>query len=561
MKLFRDPVYGYIEIDDGIVRDVIDAPEFQRLRHIRQTSYAPLYPSALHNRFVHSIGVYYLGKIAMNAVKKSIGEDDEIKKELSSEIVKELFDDSPLDSFLGKMEKSFCIACLLHDVGHSPFSHTGERFFYSISKSSKRQGKDTSRSKEPLLQRIKKAVDSKDFDKDFDEKFKASMPTEHEVMSAIVGIEVFGEQHILDKELFARAIIGCPYYPYTGKTLTAQQQLKNILISLLNSSCIDVDKIDYLLRDAFVTGYDAISIDYKRLLTNIRVIMEDGRLCLAFHKNAVSVLENVVYAHDAERKWIQNHPVIQYESFLLDYAIQVIQKKYKNIFTQKALSREGIHSGTKHICLLCDDDIIHIMKTLDDTIIKEYFDRRARRHPMWKSEAEYKIIFDIENAATCQSKFEKSLGLLYKFLQQECVQPVMDENAVKRCNELSDSVKEDETQQKERYEKIKKILNTFKDVAKDLNIDFNFVVIKVKPFTSNFSKVDLAEYPIFIPSLPSSYNFGRIVPSLNADKAREENKTEFFYMYYKRSLNKCDEYPKLQSIHDSIVNRFTSMSD
>ena len=63
-KKFRDPIYGYIAIDEQLVKDVIDTAAFQRLRDIIQTSYAPLYSSAVHNRFVHSIGVYHLGRLA-----------------------------------------------------------------------------------------------------------------------------------------------------------------------------------------------------------------------------------------------------------------------------------------------------------------------------------------------------------------------------------------------------------------------------------------------------------------------------------------------------------------
>lgn len=55
-KRFKDPIYGYIEIDEGLITKVIDTPAFQRLRDVIQTSYAPLYSSAVHNRFVHSLG-------------------------------------------------------------------------------------------------------------------------------------------------------------------------------------------------------------------------------------------------------------------------------------------------------------------------------------------------------------------------------------------------------------------------------------------------------------------------------------------------------------------------
>lgn len=71
-KLLKDPIYGYVKIESDIMLDIIDTPNFQRLRSIRQTSYAPLYSASVHNRFIHSIGVYFLGGIAFNAFKKSI---------------------------------------------------------------------------------------------------------------------------------------------------------------------------------------------------------------------------------------------------------------------------------------------------------------------------------------------------------------------------------------------------------------------------------------------------------------------------------------------------------
>lgn len=60
MKRLKDPIYGYIDIDDDIIDYIIDTATFQRLRTIIQTSYAPLFASAVHNRFVHSLGVYHL---------------------------------------------------------------------------------------------------------------------------------------------------------------------------------------------------------------------------------------------------------------------------------------------------------------------------------------------------------------------------------------------------------------------------------------------------------------------------------------------------------------------
>lgn len=68
VKRLKDPIYGYINIPGRYSRDIVDTDVFQRLRRIVQTSYAPLYASSVHNRFVHSLGVYHLGEIAANTI-------------------------------------------------------------------------------------------------------------------------------------------------------------------------------------------------------------------------------------------------------------------------------------------------------------------------------------------------------------------------------------------------------------------------------------------------------------------------------------------------------------
>ena len=75
-KTIRDPMYGYITIEEPFAQ-LIDTEEFQRLRNIRQTGYQSLYPSALHNRFVHSLGVFYLGKKALGYFEKNINISEE----------------------------------------------------------------------------------------------------------------------------------------------------------------------------------------------------------------------------------------------------------------------------------------------------------------------------------------------------------------------------------------------------------------------------------------------------------------------------------------------------
>ena len=111
MKKIKDPIYGYVSVDINYMKNIIDTPVFQRLRRVMQTSYSPLYSSALHNRFVHSLGVYHLGTIVSESLRESL-------EEMSIE-----------SSQIDKLIHVYLLACLLHDVGHAPFSHTGELFY------------------------------------------------------------------------------------------------------------------------------------------------------------------------------------------------------------------------------------------------------------------------------------------------------------------------------------------------------------------------------------------------------------------------------------------------
>jgi hypothetical protein len=194
--------------------------------------------------------------------------------------------------------------------------------------------------------------------------------------------------------LFARCITG---YKYSEKSEVAA--VKNCFISVLNSKVIDVDKLDYLIRDAYTTGFNTVNIDYIRLLQALTISGKNSDIQIAYYKDAVSVIENVVYAHDAERKWIQNHPVVLYECYILNHVFQqlsdYLDKKKHKLFSYESLTVEGHQLKNKvKVSLLCDDDIIYFLKNyISSDISREFFHRSNRRHPIWKSEAEYEALF------------------------------------------------------------------------------------------------------------------------------------------------------------------------
>jgi HD superfamily phosphohydrolase len=104
LKIFNDPIYGFITIPNALIYDLIQHPYFQRLRRISQMGLSYLvYPGANHTRFHHALGCMHLMQKAVDVLRfKGVS--------ISSE-----------------EENALYIAILLHDIGHGPFSHAMEK--------------------------------------------------------------------------------------------------------------------------------------------------------------------------------------------------------------------------------------------------------------------------------------------------------------------------------------------------------------------------------------------------------------------------------------------------
>ena len=103
LKILNDPIYGFIQIPNSLVFDIIEHPYFQRLRRIAQMGMSSLvYPGAIHTRFHHALGCIYLMQKAVRVLRFK-------QVEISDE-----------------EENGLYVAILLHDIGHGPFSHALE---------------------------------------------------------------------------------------------------------------------------------------------------------------------------------------------------------------------------------------------------------------------------------------------------------------------------------------------------------------------------------------------------------------------------------------------------
>ena len=109
-KIINDPVYGFINIPNEELFDIVQSSFVQRLRRIKQLGLSNLvYPGAEHSRFSHSLGAMHLMVQAL-----------EVLRQKGVEITESEYNGA-------------LIAILLHDVGHSPFSHCLEHFFFDCS--------------------------------------------------------------------------------------------------------------------------------------------------------------------------------------------------------------------------------------------------------------------------------------------------------------------------------------------------------------------------------------------------------------------------------------------
>ena len=109
VKIFNDPVHGFISVPKGILLDLINHKYFQRLRRIKQLGLSHyVYPGALHTRFHHALGAMHLVQEAIIVLRNKGIEITDVES------------------------TSVQIAILLHDIGHGPFSHSLEHVIINM---------------------------------------------------------------------------------------------------------------------------------------------------------------------------------------------------------------------------------------------------------------------------------------------------------------------------------------------------------------------------------------------------------------------------------------------
>ena len=365
-KKFLDTVHGYITIPETYCDELIDTAHFQRLRRIEQSSARSLFACARHDRFVHSLGVYHMGQRLLSA----------------------LFKDCRIKSYImqRKLHNTYGIACLLHDCGHSPFSHTLEKFF----------------GKEILWSAYVEEMKKKGLDVPTswsDGSFSPNDTKEHEIISAYLCLTIFYDKIKKlegDPVLVGRMIMGLEYN-------IAEKSLEDCMIALVNGDVIDADRLDYICRDQWALGYLSYSVDVDRLIDGIKIRTNgDGSYQVVYKKNAVSEIQAVIDSKNFQTVNVFHHHQVIYEQELFKQCIRKLVEKMNpanpqdmsSLFDFKTIVA-SVGGENRDLYLLSDDDIVHLMKVhlKNETCFCEWLSRSYEKMPIWKSRAEFIALF------------------------------------------------------------------------------------------------------------------------------------------------------------------------
>uniref|UniRef100_A0A673Z4R7 Deoxynucleoside triphosphate triphosphohydrolase SAMHD1 n=1 Tax=Salmo trutta TaxID=8032 RepID=A0A673Z4R7_SALTR len=262
--VFNDPIHGHIEMHPLLVC-IIDTPQFQRLRHIKQLGGTYfVFPGASHNRFEHSIGVGYL----------------------AGSLVQELNKRQP-ELFISRRD-ILCvqIAGLCHDLGHGPFSHMFDGMFIpKVRPESKWKHEEASLAM---------------FDHLVCENALEPVMKEHGL--------VLPDDLVFIKEQIAGPQNTVPLrqgWPYKGRP-EEKSFLYEIVANKRNG--IDVDKWDYFARDCFHLGIQN-NFDYRRFLKFVRVCEVDGKKHICTRDKEVGNLYDMFHTRNCLHRRAYQHKV------------------------------------------------------------------------------------------------------------------------------------------------------------------------------------------------------------------------------------------------------------
>ncbi len=307
-KAIQDPIHGAIMLEPWEL-DLISGWEFLRLRYVKQLGPAHIvYPGATHTRFEHCIGTNFLAQKSIRVVNYCDDMDSARFKPLS-----QLLDEHH--------QKLFRAAALLHDIGHPPTSHTIEFSLHSWSGLSHTD---------------------------------------------------LGEFLILHSDV-ADTLSRNNIDPQSVVSILKRRSSEPLLrlLSEFVDSPLDIDKTDYLIRDAHFSGVELGVFPAERVLLTNRVVRDDdGMFKRAFMLKALHSLEALILS----RSWMLS-------DLYFHHAVRVAEA----LISKATYFRMREEDLSKNECIgfftrMTDADLYRWLEESDIDFVREYVARiRYRR--------------------------------------------------------------------------------------------------------------------------------------------------------------------------------------
>lgn len=303
--------------------NVINTATFQRLRQLKQLQLAYyVYPNATHTRLAHSLGVLHITgrvlKILRNLDPAILTDDD---------------------------ERDVRMAALLHDIGHYPYSHLME-YVDSV--------KLTEDLTFPPV--VKKAEKSEITANDLGEVQDVEIGTSASIQYP--DHEELG-QHILTNRADLTGILGNDWAKkialYFSKSATDMPPIAKLI-----HSSLDMDRMDYLLRDGHATGVPYGHIDIHYLLNHIKIVQ--GRVGISL--KALPAAEHFLLGRAFLQRTVCHHKTV--------HGIEEAAKQLIRRLKDRGIDSYGVPTGrTDVLDRIASDEFYHFTDSFIDEIVRK----------------------------------------------------------------------------------------------------------------------------------------------------------------------------------------------
>ena len=332
LRIFRDPVHDIIPLnlklpEERIVAGLLDTPEMQRLRRISQLGVSSMvYPGATHTRFLHSLGAFHLCRRILSHIENMR------KAGLTAHLSEQIH--QSIDCLFASRVLLYS-AAILHDIGHGPFSHALE----SVTNVKHENWANKIVMKSPGIREVLES-------------------TNESIVSGDI-VRVIGRHHT------------------------------NVMLVKLVSSQLDADRMDYLIRDSYMTGAKYGNIDLEWLITSLRIGENAGvpEIGLDAGKGQ-NVAESLVFA----RYHMYNRVYFHKTTRGFEVLVKNILKRAKDLFDERKLKpmtfgAECLFNLSVEQFLALDESCLwgsftEWARKTKDGILKDLCSRLLERKPM-----------------------------------------------------------------------------------------------------------------------------------------------------------------------------------